>query len=48
MIKPHFAGFPPPVLTEKIEELGNGLKSHFNIEELAPVSLPAQVQMLQL
>uniref|UniRef100_G3Q0E6 DNA polymerase alpha subunit B n=1 Tax=Gasterosteus aculeatus aculeatus TaxID=481459 RepID=G3Q0E6_GASAC len=30
------------VLTEKIEELGNGLKSHFNIEELAPVSLPAQ------
>lgn len=32
------------VLTEKIEELGEGLKSHFNIEEFSPVSLPAQVQ----
>jgi len=33
-----------PVLTEKIEELGDNLKTHFNIEEFAPVSLPAQVQ----
>ncbi|XP_068451500.1 DNA polymerase alpha subunit B [Clinocottus analis] len=30
------------VLTEKIEELGVGLRTHFNIEEFAPVSLPAQ------
>ncbi|CAJ1058492.1 DNA polymerase alpha subunit B [Xyrichtys novacula] len=30
------------VLTEKIEELGESLKSHFNIEEFSPVSLPAQ------
>ncbi|KAK5864727.1 hypothetical protein PBY51_015945 [Eleginops maclovinus] len=30
------------VLTEKIEEFGEGLKSHFNIEEFSPVSLPAQ------
>lgn len=30
------------VLTDKIEELGEGLKSHFNIEEFSPVSLPAQ------
>uniref|UniRef100_A0A671WG36 DNA polymerase alpha subunit B n=1 Tax=Sparus aurata TaxID=8175 RepID=A0A671WG36_SPAAU len=30
------------VLTEKIEELGEGLKTHFNIEEFSPVSLPAQ------
>lgn len=30
------------VLTEKIEELGEGLKSHFSIEEFSPVSLPAQ------
>lgn len=30
------------VLTEKIEQLGEGLRSHFNIEEFAPVSLPAQ------
>lgn len=30
------------VLTEKIEELGDNLKTHFNIEEFAPVSLPAQ------
>ncbi|XP_053180326.1 DNA polymerase alpha subunit B [Scomber japonicus] len=30
------------VLTEKIEELGDGLRSHFNIEEFSPVSLPAQ------
>ncbi|KAM8909593.1 DNA polymerase alpha subunit B [Spinachia spinachia] len=30
------------VLTEKIEELGDGLRSHFNIEEFAPASLPAQ------
>ncbi|KAF3838507.1 hypothetical protein F7725_010275 [Dissostichus mawsoni] len=30
------------VLTEKIEDLGEGLKAHFNIEEFSPVSLPAQ------
>lgn len=30
------------VLTDKIEELGEQLKSHFNIEEFSPVSLPAQ------
>ncbi|XP_032383589.1 DNA polymerase alpha subunit B [Etheostoma spectabile] len=30
------------VLTEKIEELGDGFRSHFNIEEFSPVSLPAQ------
>uniref|UniRef100_UPI003AAAB381 DNA polymerase alpha subunit B isoform X1 n=1 Tax=Centroberyx gerrardi TaxID=166262 RepID=UPI003AAAB381 len=30
------------VLTEKIEELGEGLRSHFNIEDFSPVSLPAQ------
>lgn len=30
------------VLTDKIEELGESLKSHFNIEEFSPVSLPAQ------
>lgn len=30
------------VLTEKIEELGEELRSHFNIEEFSPVSLPAQ------
>ncbi|XP_067373600.1 DNA polymerase alpha subunit B isoform X2 [Channa argus] len=30
------------VLTEKIEELGESLRSHFNIEEFSPVSLPAQ------
>ncbi|XP_077388690.1 DNA polymerase alpha subunit B [Festucalex cinctus] len=30
------------VLAEKIEELGEGLRSHFNIEEFSPVSLPAQ------
>ncbi|KAM3867136.1 DNA polymerase alpha subunit B [Diretmus argenteus] len=30
------------VLTDKIEELGEGLKSHFHIEEFSPVSLPAQ------
>lgn len=30
------------VLTDKIEELGEGLRSHFNIEEFSPVSLPAQ------
>lgn len=35
----------PSVLTEKIEELGDGLRSHFNIEEFSPVSLPAQVQI---
>uniref|UniRef100_A0A8C9ZJK1 DNA polymerase alpha subunit B n=1 Tax=Sander lucioperca TaxID=283035 RepID=A0A8C9ZJK1_SANLU len=34
------------VLTEKIEELGDGLRSHFTIEEFSPVSLPAQVQRL--
>lgn len=32
------------VLTEKIEALGESLRSHFNIEEFSPVSLPAQVQ----
>lgn len=32
------------VLTEKIEELGEELRSHFNIEEFSPVSLPVQVQ----
>lgn len=31
------------VLTEKIDELGESLRSHFNIEEFSPVSLPAQV-----
>ncbi|XP_076015549.1 DNA polymerase alpha subunit B [Genypterus blacodes] len=30
------------VMTEKIEELGESLRSHFNIEEFSPVSLPAQ------
>ncbi|XP_072251709.1 DNA polymerase alpha subunit B [Leuresthes tenuis] len=30
------------VLTEKIEELGESLSSHFTIEEFSPVSLPAQ------
>ncbi|XP_029021733.1 DNA polymerase alpha subunit B [Betta splendens] len=30
------------VLTEKIEELGESLRSHFSIEEFSPVSLPAQ------
>ncbi|XP_061642919.1 DNA polymerase alpha subunit B [Phyllopteryx taeniolatus] len=30
------------VLTEKIEELGEDLQSHFNIDEFSPVSLPAQ------
>ncbi|XP_037531740.1 DNA polymerase alpha subunit B [Nematolebias whitei] len=30
------------VLTEKIEDLGQNLKSHFNIEEFSCVSLPAQ------
>ncbi|KAM4586184.1 DNA polymerase alpha subunit B [Fundulus diaphanus] len=30
------------VLTEKIEELGEKLSSHFNIEEFSAVSLPAQ------
>lgn len=30
------------VLTERIEELGEELRSHFNIEEFSPVSLPAQ------
>ncbi|XP_068182355.1 DNA polymerase alpha subunit B isoform X2 [Antennarius striatus] len=30
------------VLTEKVEELGEVLRSHFNIEEFSPVSLPAQ------
>ena len=33
----------PPVLAEKMEELGEALRLHFNIEEFAPVSLPAQV-----
>ncbi|XP_037833291.1 DNA polymerase alpha subunit B isoform X2 [Kryptolebias marmoratus] len=30
------------VLTEKIEDLGQNLKTHFSIEEFSPVSLPAQ------
>lgn len=30
------------VLSEKIEELGESLRSHFNIDEFSPVSLPAQ------
>lgn len=30
------------VLTEKIEELGENLRTHFSIEEFSPVSLPAQ------
>ncbi|CAB1325032.1 unnamed protein product, partial [Coregonus sp. 'balchen'] len=30
------------VLTEKIEELGEELRTNFNIEEFSPVSLPAQ------
>ncbi|XP_061900169.1 DNA polymerase alpha subunit B isoform X2 [Entelurus aequoreus] len=30
------------VLTEKIEDLGEELRSHFSIEEFSPVSLPAQ------
>ncbi|XP_026125061.1 DNA polymerase alpha subunit B [Carassius auratus] len=30
------------VSTEKIEELGEELRSHFNIEEFSPVSLPVQ------
>ncbi|XP_015240127.1 PREDICTED: DNA polymerase alpha subunit B [Cyprinodon variegatus] len=30
------------VLTEKIEELGESLRSHFNIEEFSAASLPAQ------
>ncbi|XP_019739863.1 DNA polymerase alpha subunit B [Hippocampus comes] len=30
------------VLTEKIEDLGEELRSHFNIEDFSPVSLPAQ------
>ncbi|KAK1801482.1 hypothetical protein P4O66_022745, partial [Electrophorus voltai] len=30
------------VLTEKIESLGEELRTHFNIEEFSPVSLPAQ------
>ncbi|KAJ8337953.1 hypothetical protein SKAU_G00369190 [Synaphobranchus kaupii] len=30
------------VLTDKIEELGEELRVHFNIEEFSPVSLPAQ------
>ncbi|XP_041846764.1 DNA polymerase alpha subunit B isoform X2 [Melanotaenia boesemani] len=30
------------VLSEKIEELGESLRSHFSIEEFSPVSLPAQ------
>lgn len=33
------------VLTEKIEELGECLKSHFHVDEFSPVSLPAQVMM---
>ena len=33
------------VLTEKIEGLGEELKLHFNIEEISPVSLPAQVTL---
>ncbi|XP_031443324.1 DNA polymerase alpha subunit B-like [Clupea harengus] len=36
------------VLTEKIEGLGEELKLHFNIEEISPVSLPAQDKMTVL
>lgn len=32
------------VLTGRIEELGEELRTHFNIEEFSPVSLPVQVQ----
>ena len=35
--------FHPPVLTDKIEELGETLRTHFNIEEFSPAALPAQV-----
>ncbi|XP_061756117.1 DNA polymerase alpha subunit B isoform X4 [Nerophis ophidion] len=35
------------VLTEKIEELGEELRSHFSIEEFSPVSLPAQVVAME-
>ena len=31
------------MLTEKIEELGEELRTHFSIEEFSPASLPAQV-----
>jgi len=40
----HLFMFLSVVLTEKIEELGEELRSHFNIEEFSPVSLPVQVQ----
>ncbi|KAG7464536.1 hypothetical protein MATL_G00166620 [Megalops atlanticus] len=30
------------VLTERIEELGEELRSHFNIEEFSPLGMPAQ------
>lgn len=33
-----------PVLAEKIEDLGETVRSHFHIEEFASVSLPAQVR----
>ncbi|XP_064811219.1 DNA polymerase alpha subunit B isoform X2 [Oncorhynchus masou masou] len=35
------------VLTEKIEELGEELRTNFNIEEFSPVSLPAQVVVME-
>lgn len=40
----HLFMFLSVVLTEKIEELGEELRSHFNLEEFSPVSLPVQVQ----
>lgn len=40
----HIFSISSPVLTEKIEELAEGLRTHFSIEEFSPVSLPAQVQ----
>uniref|UniRef100_A0A8C7J8A9 DNA polymerase alpha subunit B n=1 Tax=Oncorhynchus kisutch TaxID=8019 RepID=A0A8C7J8A9_ONCKI len=36
------------VLTEKIEELGEELRTNFNIEEFSPVSLPAQDSVIVL
>ncbi|KAM6953466.1 DNA polymerase alpha subunit B [Aplochiton taeniatus] len=36
------------VLSERIEELGEELRSHFNIEEFSPVSLPAQDNVIVL
>lgn len=33
----------PSVLSDKVEELGEELKSHFSIEEFSSVSVPTQV-----